>query len=126
MQKTLASELASLVLAIRNCEKSGNTEWYNRHSDRLKVLVADNMPRGSGIDSYPWLDMDKSTPDKLVFHFGYHHMNDGRYYDGWTEHTCTVKASLWSGLDISISGPNRNDIKEYLHEVFSSALSELV
>jgi hypothetical protein len=48
-------------------------------------------------------------------------MNDTGYYDGWTEHTVTVTPSF-SGINIRVSGRNRNDIKDYIHETFSYAL----
>lgn len=49
-------------------------------------------------------------------------MNENGFYDGWTEHTITVRADLAHGFKISISGRNRNEIKDYLHEVFSDCL----
>ena len=42
-------------------------------------------------------------------------------YDGWTEHTVTVTPSF-SGFNMRISGRNRNDIKDHMHETFYSAL----
>jgi hypothetical protein len=51
-------------------------------------------------------------------------MNDVGYYDGWTEHTVTVTGSLTSGYKMTISGRDRNDIKEYLYETFSAWLDE--
>ena len=59
-----------------------------------------------------------STPDKLVFYTSFHHMNDNGFYDGWTEHTVTVRPSLQFGFNMKISGQNRNEIKYHLHDVF--------
>jgi hypothetical protein len=50
-------------------------------------------------------------------------MDDVGYYDGWTEHTLTVRPSLAFGIDLKFSGRNRNQIKDYLHEVFHEALT---
>lgn len=50
-------------------------------------------------------------------------MDDNGFYDGWTEHKVTVTASLVFGMKIAISGPNRNDIKDYIHQTFESILS---
>ena len=47
-------------------------------------------------------------------------------YDGWTNHTLTVRASLQFGIDLTISGRNRNQIKEYLYETFQCALTDLI
>jgi hypothetical protein len=51
-------------------------------------------------------------------------MNDGGFYDGWTEHTITVTPSFIGSMNIKISGRDRNQIKDYLHDVFSTALTE--
>ena len=44
-------------------------------------------------------------------------------YDGWTEHTVTVRPSLQFGFRLSISGRNRNGIKDYIAEVFGEILN---
>lgn len=80
-------------------------------------------PSGSGIDAGTKLD-DSSTKDKLVFAFGYHHMDEHGYYDGWTEHTAVVKPSMCFGYDLRITGRDRNGIKEYLASVFDHWLNE--
>ena len=49
-------------------------------------------------------------------------MDDAGFYDGWTGHTITITPSF-SGINLRISGPNRNDIKDYLYETFDYALS---
>jgi hypothetical protein len=50
-------------------------------------------------------------------------MNETGFYDGWTDHTIKVRASLIHGVRLSISGRDRNDLKDHLHELFESALS---
>ena len=50
-------------------------------------------------------------------------MNDVGYYDGWTSHRVTVQASLAHGFVISVSGKNRNGIKDYISEVFDAMLA---
>jgi hypothetical protein len=80
------------------------------------------MPSGSGFDSGTTLDLDASHADKLVFQTSFHHMDENGYYDGWTEHTVTVTPSLRDRYHIRISGRNRNDIKEMIHQSFDVAL----
>jgi len=116
--------LAAKLLAKENCEKTRNQEWLDRHSRDIERLVKDHMPSGSGVDAGTKLDWNRSTPQKLVFETSYHHMNDSGYYDGWTEHTVIVRPSLWNEIEISIGGSDRNDIKEYLHQVFHEALMQ--
>jgi hypothetical protein len=52
-------------------------------------------------------------------------MNDGGFYDGWTEHTVVVTPSF-RGINLRISGRDRNQIKEYLYETYDYALTRLV
>ena len=126
--KPLYQDLAALVYARRNCAERTppNAEWFARHTDAILQLVKDHMPSGSGIDSGTELDLERSTPDKLVFATSFHHMDEGGGYDGWTDHTITVRASLWTPFQISVSGRNRNDIKDYLAECFDYALHQTV
>ena len=122
MNRPLYQALASALQAKVNCRESGNTEWYHKHVERLNTLVQDHMPRGSGVDNGSYLDHEKSSPDKLVFTTSYHHMNDGGMYDGWTDHTVVVTPSLAFGISLRITGRNRNDIKDYLADLFLEAL----
>jgi len=114
--------LAGLMAARANCKRSGNREWYDRHSTLLACLVANHLPRGSGIDAGTTLDVDRSTPERLVFVTSFHHMNGSGFYDGWTEHEVIVTPSLHHEIRLRITGRDRNDIKDYLHEIFSAAL----
>lgn len=122
--RTIAQEISSRLVAIRNCEQSNNQEWLERHSATLKDLIAE-LPGGSGIDCGTKLDRDASHGEKLVLLTSFHHMNENGMYDGWTEHKVIVTPSF-SGLDIRITGRDRNEIKEYLHEVYYIALSASV
>jgi len=102
----------------------GNKEWEDKHGDILDSIEK-ILPRGSGIDSGTTIDREKTTRSKIVLNTSYHHMDTNGYYDGWTEHTVIVTPSF-DGIDIRITGRNRNDIKDYLHEIFDHALSQQV
>ena len=120
--RPLYREIASILQAIANCRKDGgNAEWLERHEETLKDLL-DLLPSGSGIDCGTKLDRDACKPGKLVFTLGYHHMHESGMYDGWTEHTLVVTPSF-DGIDIRITGRDRNQIKEYLHEVYHNVLT---
>lgn len=125
-QKPLYQRIAHLLNAVSNCERSSNAEWKEKHSDRINELVKEHMPSGSGFDNGTELDWDRSTDEKLVFNTSFHHMDEHGYYDGWTEHTVIVTPSLSWGLSLRITGRDRNDIKEMIHEQFSYALTTLV
>lgn len=118
----LYAAIAHALQARSNCDKSGNTAWFNKHEVRAILLTKLHMPSGSGIDNGTRLDLEASTPEKLVFKTEFHHLNGGGFYDGWTQHRVTVRPSLCFGLSIAISGNDRNEIKDYLHEVFDTAL----
>lgn len=126
MNRKLYEVLASAVQARLNCIASNNTDWRDRHEDRIESLVKMKMPSGSGFDSGTTIDLDKSTGNRLVFFTSFHHMNDAGMYDGWTEHTVTVTPSFVGGFDLHVTGRNRNDIKDYIGETFSHALSLVV
>lgn len=119
----LAKLLAQTVQARANCVESGNAEWHGRHSHAIHALVRALMPSGSGIDAGTKIDLPASTPDKLVFTTAFHHMDQNGFYDGWTEHTVRVTPTF-GGIDIAISGRNRNDVKDLLHGAFYAALMQ--
>jgi len=91
--------------------------------ERLGKLM-ETAPSGSGFDNGTTVELGRGGT--LVFYTAFHHMNDGGYYDGWTEHTVRVKPSLAWGFDLTISGRNLNDIKDYIAEVFDTWLREPV
>jgi hypothetical protein len=122
MERKIYEQIAGLLDAIKNCKQSGNAEWEGKHWQALKNVM-DTAPSGSGWDSGTTLD-DESTPEKLVFTGSFHHMSEHGMYAGWTDHTITVRPSLQHGIMISVSGRDRNGIKEYLHELFWSWLQE--
>lgn len=124
MDNQLASAMAMMLQAIDNCKASGNKEWEEKHKDRLDWLVRNEMPSGSGIDTGTKLD-DESTPERLVFTCSFHHMDESGGYDGWTEHKVIVTASLVHGIFIRVTGRDRNDIKEYLHEVYAHCINRV-
>lgn len=124
MKKPLYSKIASTLAARENCIKTCKWDWEQLHRNRIEELVKNEMPSGSGIDCGTKLDLDASTPNKLVFTLSYHHMNADGYYDGWTEHKVIVTPSLAFGIDVRITGRDRNDIKEYLSETYHHALTQ--
>lgn len=121
----MCEAIANAATARRNCIKANNVEWLDRWTAQLEAL-AELLPSGSGFDSGSHIDMDRTTEDKLVLTTSFHHMAESGMYDGWTEHTVTVRASFVGRFSVSVSGRNRNDIKEYISECFSSALSDAV
>jgi hypothetical protein len=116
--------MASLVMARKACIDTDKAEWRERHEERLLKLVRDHLPSGGGFDAGTKIDLDKSNGDKLVFTTSFHHMDENGMYDGWTEHTVTVLPSLAFCFHLSVSGRDRNFIKEYIGQSFQSALDD--
>jgi len=132
MKEPLYKVLALLVDARLRClegqqdrDESSKAYWMEmayRHKQDIADLVKDYMPSGSGFDGGTTIDFGGSTGDRLVFETAFHHMDDGGSYDGWTEHRVTVRSSLMFDFTLTVSGKNRNGIKDLIHEVFHAAL----
>ena len=112
-------KIHSLSIAIDNCIKSGNTLWQERHENSLNAIMEDS-PSGSGFDDGTTLYAVEQT--KMVFETSFHHLNNNGYYEGWTKHYIYVKPTF-DGIDLRITGQNRNDIKEYISDVFYTWLN---
>lgn len=123
--KPLYQRLASAFVARRNCAAVGNTEWFDRHTRTIQELVSRYMPSGSGWDTGTQYDLDSWTDSKMTFTGSFHHMDDHGGYAGWTDHVVTVRPSF-DGIELRISGSNRNDIKDHLHDMFYTALRSAV
>jgi hypothetical protein len=119
----VTDRIATLLAAIRNCQVTGNAEWLQKHEISLSSVLRTYLPSGSGFDAGTTLEREKSSDKKLVFRTAYHHMNGGGYYDGWTEHLVTALPTF-DGIEIRVSGRNRNSIKEYIVDVFWNALTQ--
>lgn len=120
----LYQRIASLVAARLNCEESGNTEWFRKHEERLNDIAKNTLPSGSGFDIGTAIDLDESGHERVVLRTEFHHMDDGGYYDGWTDHTILITPSLQFGFELRITGKNRNDIKDYIYQIFEQVLNE--
>lgn len=123
---TLYQRIASSLEAQANCDRSGNAEWRHLHAQTVVNLVRKFMPSGSGFDSGTTLDFDSSDQSRLTFATSFHHMNEHGFYDGWTEHGVVITASLAHGIDMRITGRDRNQIKDYLAETFDVALRRVL
>lgn len=121
MKKPLYKNIACNLEIINRCAES-HPHAVDAAKDRNVHLVENFMPHGSGIDAGIKLLAEESNKNKIVFQFCFHHMNDGGFYDGWTEHKAIVTPSLQFDFDLKITGRDRNDVKEYLYEIISHAL----
>lgn len=118
MSEPLYRIIAATIGARKRCQAASNVEWESKHDDLLRWIEENLLPSGSGIDRGTQILEDESIEERIKLGFSYHHMNDGGYYDGWTEHTLTIRPSLVHQIDLKISGSDRNQIKDYLYEVY--------
>lgn len=125
-RRAVYQHLASALTAYRNCIDSGNSEWECRHANWIKWLVDNKLPSGGGFDNGTSYDLDKWSPTSIVFATSWHHMDQNGYYSGWTHHNITITADLAGGFNIRVGGSNRNDIKDYIAEVFDLMLREVI
>lgn len=116
-------KLAGTIGAYKNCLVNKSQEWQDKHMTEIMRIQDNNLPHGSGIDNGCQINVEKSTSDKVVIRTSFHHMDENGGYDGWTNHTLTIKPGF-QGISMNISGSDRNGIKDYLFEIFESALTE--
>lgn len=107
---------AAAIEAEKNCMKSGNTDWQVKWDD-LIYKMCKLLPHGSGIDAGSQLLREECTPVKIVIKADFHHMNEGGFYDGWTEHKIIITPEF-GGFHMKVTGRDRNMIKDYLHQTF--------
>lgn len=128
MSKPLYQQLASLFIAWQNCQTSKfhRPDAVDNHREMMTTLVKRYMPSGSGFDVGTAIDLDRTTPECLVFHTSFHPMDEHGFYENWLDFTVTVRPSLAYHIDLEIEGRDRNDIKGYVDEVFHLCLVEPV
>lgn len=122
---SVAARIAELVEARANCQKSGNAEWFERHTDNLNEVIRDHFPHGSGIDAGCTVDLVASRRDRLVIDVPFHIMNENGYYVGWRTFRVTVRPAFQS-IDLQVTGRDVNGLKDYLAEVFHEALTRRI
>jgi hypothetical protein len=117
---TVAAIIASMVQAKINCGEATNG-WESRWNHRLEWIGRNVLPSGSGFDSGSSVCLGKSDSQMLFIETAYHHMDEAGYYDGWTEHTVRVRPTFF-GVALTVTGRDRNGIKDYIGETFQYVL----
>ena len=112
--------IVQAITAQENCERNGAPITAQMWGEVIRRLASECLPSGSGFDAGTTIG---GAGDRCVFlHTSYHHMNQHGFYDGWTEHTISVRPSFLHELDISIGGRDRNGIKDVIHDAMNAAL----
>ena len=126
MNNKIYRTLANLIQARMGCIARNYPHPVISSHDEAISKIMSTAPSGSGFDSGTKLDLEASNRNKIVFTTAFHHTNENGYYDGWTEHKITIRPDLIFGFDMKISGRDRNQIKDYIGDVFSAWLEEEV
>jgi len=117
-EQTILQALAQAVNVLRGTGRDEMKAWWSSVLDDIE----DELPSGSGIDQGTKVDRERSTADKIILFTSFHHMSEHGYYDGWTEHAIIIRPSLLYGFTVDVKGRDRNDIKDYLGDVYRCAL----
>ena len=119
----LYQALGAAVVARANCEKSGNAEWFEKWTDKIKAYLG-LLPHGSGLDGQWDIDYARSREDHIVLTMSYHAMDENGFYDGWIDFSLTITPSLQLGFKLNIRGNfgKYGDVKDYLYETLDAAL----
>jgi|WetSurSiteA1Bulk_404760.scaffolds.fasta_scaffold01829_7 hypothetical protein len=118
--RTLIKEIATAICALKRPPRI-STETLEFWIKRLAKLEK-HLPSGSGFDDGTTIDHAHSSPTKIVLRTSFHHMAESGMYDRWTKHIIRIYPSFFGDFDITISGPNYRNIKDYIIEVFLNAL----
>jgi hypothetical protein len=113
MKKINLKELSKAIAGFQQC-KEGFKEIHENKINELCYL----LPHGSGIDNGVKLMIEESKPERIIFYFEFHHMDENGFYSGWTEHNLTITPSFLNDFHMKISGKNKNMIKDYLYDLF--------
>lgn len=114
--------------------------------DEIDEIISKHLPRGSGIDndtklfvpeeSYESFQKSRGIKNdgRLILTSSFHVLDDNGFYDGWINFTVEIIPSLANNFKLQIKGNFTNrqnhirkhasDIKEYLYDLFSEALSK--
>ena len=120
----MKDKLISLIAQTCDWHKVVNDEYMGECEDRIYKLEQ-LLPSGSGIDAGCKIDVERSSSDKVIINFSWHHLDENGYYDGWTDHKLIVKPKLYGDFDLKITGRDKGYIKDYLYDLFDTELKSI-
>lgn len=119
----IAQQLAR-VRNLTDTDRPGGVDLAQASEAKEHILmrVHQYMPSGSGFDNGTTLDLTRSNANRLVFFTAFHHMDEHGGYDGWTDHEVWVSPDLCFDFTLRVTGRDRNQIKDLIHENFNHVL----
>lgn len=110
-------QLFQVIASFRNdTENIPNLEMNNDYLDELCKF----LPSGSGFDS--GCKINEVSESLIRIQADFHHIDSNGFYCGWTYHVVTIKPSF-HGYTLSVSGKNKNKIKDYVKDMFYTSLN---
>lgn len=126
-QQSIIEALHSALIAQQNCKKSGNAEWDIRWTAYIERIRREHLPSGGGFDAGTRVIGLAADGHGVKLETDFHHMDDNGSYDGWTHHTIVVRPTFVpSSVHLTITGPDRNSIKDYISDMYSDTLTRLL
>lgn len=110
-------KIARTLVAYKNCEKSNNKEWFEKHYETLKDLTFQYLPTGSGFDGQINVNIEDSTSEKIVIDYEFHHMDEYGSYSYWGNYRSVATPSFVFGLSLKTTGGKYTEDREYVDEV---------
>lgn len=113
--------IARMVESLeKNDSRDSDPVIRNRCMDALYDLEK-FLPSGSGFNSKCQI-LSSSKSNRIVIETSFQHMCE-HGYTGWTKHLVIVTPSLMYGMQIQITGKDKNEIKGYIRETMEIALN---
>ena len=125
-------DILNVAVSARNNLERGNfynAEWASKWDDLIRHIEKNYLPYGSGFDSGTEVNEDECVCGlRLVLTFGYHHMDEHGYYDGWTSHKAIV-IPYFDGIGVKVKGalPKKyRHSREYFGDTIHNALTNTI
>lgn len=100
-------------------------EWRERAEQTIFDIEKEFLPSGSGFDSGCTVNLDKSTPEKLIIECPFHCMDEHGFYDGWVYPAVIVTPSLSFEFGIKINWKGyRGKYKDILSDYIIDTMYE--
>jgi hypothetical protein len=109
MDSTVIAAIAAQVERMEWILKDHTHPNYTANKQDARQMIAhyerEHLPHGSGYDSGCTVDMEHSTPNKIVILCPFHHMDENGYYNGWEYYKVTVTPTFTGdGMHLKVSG----------------------
>lgn len=121
---TLIARISQTLQQRRRLLREGrqHTDVFRNSTEVLRALEK-HLPSGGGLDKGGTIAEELFLLETrcIVFYTSFHHMNEGGFYDGWTQHKVKVRPDF-DGIRVDVTGRNRNGILDHIAETYRHTL----